>query len=168
MAGARAFTLWTDRVVGAEARAATTGAGGLWVGDDAEAAAHHGFDKIDDGSGHERQAHFVDDQFDTVGLEDTVTLECAVINGHAVRVAAASAGFDEDAHGGVEFVVLGQDFQGFLSTEFGDLHHLGPPFEGLSVCAQVGLFSRIAPFRWDKGVLEYVRPTRFGSEPSRV
>jgi hypothetical protein len=130
VAGARAFTFGTDRVVGAEARAATAGAGGLRITDDAKSAAHHGFDEIDDGSGHKWQAHFVNDQFDTVRLEDAVTLERAVVNRHAVRVAAAPAGFDEDAHGGVEFVVFGQDFQGFLSAEFGDLHHLEPPFEG--------------------------------------
>ena len=130
VAGARAFTFGADRVIGAEARAATAGARGLRVRDDAEAAAHHGFDEIDDGSGHEWQAHFVDDQFDAVGLEHAVALECAVVYRHAVRVTAATARFDEDAHGGVEFVVFGQDFQGFLSAEFGDLHHLGPPFEG--------------------------------------
>jgi hypothetical protein len=123
MAGARAFTFGADRVVGAEARAATAGAGGLRVGDNAESAAHHGFNEIDDGSGDEGQAHFVHDQFDAVRLEHAVTLECAVVDGHAVRVAAATARFDEDAHGGVEFVVFGQDFQGFLSAEFGDLNH---------------------------------------------
>jgi hypothetical protein len=128
--GTRAFTLGADRIVGAEARAATAGAGGLWVGHDAESASHHGFDKIDDGSSHERQAHFVHDQFHTVRLEHAVTLECAVVDGHAVTVTAASTRFDEDAHGGVEFVVFGQDFQGFLSAELGDLHHLEPPFEG--------------------------------------
>jgi hypothetical protein len=141
MAGARAFTLGADRVIGTEARAATAGAGGLRVGNDAEASAHHGFDEIDDGSGDEGQAHFVDNQFDTVRFKHAVTLECAVINRHAIRVAAATAGFDEDAHGGVEFVVFGQDFERFLRPEFSDLHHVGLHWKGCESVPKSG-FSR--------------------------
>jgi hypothetical protein len=164
MAGARAFTFGAGGIVCAEARATTAGAGGLRVGHDAESAAHHGFNEIDDGSRDEWQAHFVHDQFDAVRLEHAVTLECAVVNGHAVAVTAASSGFDEDAHGGTQFVVFGQDFQGFLSAEFGDLHHLKPPFEGCFEFARVGLLLRLAPSRWDKGVLEYVHLNPTGCE----
>src|SRR5690606_20948470 len=135
-ATAAALPVRRRRAVGAEAVPAAALAGGVGVLD-VEAPAHHVLDVIDLGAAQVRPAALVDHEAHALVLELAVAVEAAVVDRHAVLVAAAPAGLHEHADGRVLLAAAVQEFRRLGGAGRGEAHRAGV-CRGFVRCVDLG------------------------------
>src|SRR5690554_2929872 len=130
-------TLWRRTAVRAERVSAAAVAAGVGVLH-AEAAAHHALHVIELRAAQERPTARIYHHAHAAILEQHVAFHEAVLDGHAVLVAAAAAGADEHADGGVLLAAVRDEARRLLGAGVGEAEPLRfSDLSGVGECVHV-------------------------------